>query len=60
MKKNPYIFYLAESMHTDLKEKSAETGIPMSTLITQAFLDWIKSRQAARKAAQNGGDRHDE
>lgn len=68
MKKSQYIFYLSEDLHKEMAAKSAETGVSMSALITEAFIDWIKARKAARledvpnlgEIAQNGGDRHDE
>ena len=59
MKKQPYIFYLSEDLHKEMAAKSAETGISMSALTSEAVLNWFKAREAARKAAQNGGDRND-
>ena len=75
MKKQPYIFYLSEDLHKEMAAKSAETGISMSALTSEAVLNWFKAREAAREAArkaarpedvpncgeiaQNGGDRHD-
>lgn len=47
MKKQPYIFYLSEDMHTDLKAAAEEQGVSMSALITEAFAAWIESRHNA-------------